>query len=121
VVVTQWGGFTSRRAWQRLDLSSFAGLELRVRGGGRTFEVDVDEGMRHRGREVNRRGAFSTTEEWTIVRVPFDTLRDTAHGDPVQVRPLDRSAIVSIGIYIADGQDGPFRLEVDSITAYRAE
>ncbi|MEM1096116.1 MAG: CIA30 family protein [Bacteroidota bacterium] len=120
-VVTQGGGFTSTRAWRDVDLSAYDGLELRVRGGGRTFEVDVDEGLRHRGREVNRRGAFPTTEEWAVVRIPFATLRDTAHGDPVEVRPLDRSAIVSIGIYIADGQDGPFRLQVDSISAYRAE
>ncbi|MEM6646916.1 MAG: CIA30 family protein [Bacteroidota bacterium] len=120
-VVTQGGGFTSTRAWHDVDLSGFDGLELRVRGGGRTFEVDVDEGLRDRGREVNRRGAFPTTDEWAVVRVPFALLRDTAHGNPVDVPPLDLSAIVSIGIYIVDGQDGPFQLEIDEISAYRAD
>jgi hypothetical protein len=31
------------------------------------------------------------------------------------------STVKSIGIYIIDGQDGPFRLEVDWIRAYHSE
>jgi hypothetical protein len=31
------------------------------------------------------------------------------------------SAVESIGIYIIDGKDGPFRLEVDWIRAYRKD
>jgi hypothetical protein len=68
---------------------------------------------------VTRRGPVPTTGAWKTVRVPFDTLEASAHGEPVSVDPLDRSAVTSIGIYIIDGQDGPFRLEVDWIRAYR--
>jgi hypothetical protein len=89
-----------------------------VRGGGRTFELDVDDGTRSRGREVTRRGAFPTTSDWQTVRVPLDALRASAHGEPVEVDALDLSAVQSIGLYIIDGQDGPFRLEVDWIHAY---
>ncbi|MEM1270559.1 MAG: CIA30 family protein [Bacteroidota bacterium] len=120
-VVTEGGGFTSTRARRQLDLSGYDGVELRVRGGGRTFELDVGQGTRDRGREVNRVGLFETTAEWKTVRVPFDTLETSAHGKPVDVAPLDRAAIESIGIYIADGKDGPFRLEVDWMRAYRAD
>ncbi|MCS3645161.1 CIA30 family protein [Salinibacter ruber] len=118
-VVTEGGGFTSVRAASRADLSGYDGIELRVRGGGRTFELDVDDGTRSRGREVSRRGPVPTRDAWTTVRVPFDSLEETAYGEPVRVDPLDRSAVQSIGIYIIDGQDGPFRLEVDWIRAYR--
>ena len=117
-VVTQGGGFTSVRARRDLDISAYDGIELRVRGGRRTFELDVDDGTQSRGREVNRVGTFPTAEAWQTVRVPFDDLETTAHGEPVSVDPLDRSAIRSVGIYIADGIDGPFRLEVDWIRAY---
>ncbi|PAP78681.1 hypothetical protein BSZ37_06870 [Rubrivirga marina] len=117
-VVTEGGGFTSVRAQRDLDLSAYDGVELRVRGGGRTFELDVDDGTRSRGREVNRVGTFPTTEDWQTVRIPFDGLETTAHGETVSVDPLDRSAVRSVGIYIADGIDGPFRLEVDWIRAY---
>ncbi|MEM1126380.1 MAG: CIA30 family protein [Bacteroidota bacterium] len=118
-VVTRGGGFTSVRAAQAVDLSSYDGLELRVRGGGRTFEVDVDDGTRSRGRQVNRRGVVPTTDAWTMVRVPFASLEATAHGNRVRVAPVDLTAIKTIGIYITDGIDGPFRLEVDEIRAYR--
>lgn len=118
-VVTEGGGFTSVRAAQQAELSGYDGIELRVRGGGRTFELDVDDGTRSRGREVNRRAPFPTSDTWETVRVPFASLEASAHGEPVSVDPLDLSAVRSIGIYIIDGNDGPFRLEVDWIRAYR--
>lgn len=120
-VVTEGGGFSSVRARRQVDLSGYDGIELRVRGGGRTFELDVDDGTRNRGREVNRRGPFPTSRSWQTVRVPFDALEASAHGEPVNAGALDRSAVRSIGIYIIDGNDGPFRLEVDWIRAYRNE
>lgn len=120
-LVTRGGGFTSVRARQRVDLQGYAGLELRVRGGGRTFEVEVDDGTRRRWRSVSRRAPFETTATWTWVRVPFEALRSSIFGEPVDAKPVDLSAIRAIGLYILDGQDGPFRLEVDTIRAYRAE
>ena len=120
-VVTEGGGFSSVRAGRKVDLSGYDGIELRVRGGGRTFELDVSDGTESRGREVNRRGPFPTTGSWKTVRVPFDSLEETAHGEPVSPGPLNLAAVTSIGIYIIDGKDGPFRLEVDWIRAYREE
>jgi hypothetical protein len=118
-VVTAGGGFTSIRATRQVDLSGYDGIALRVRGGGRTFELDVDDGTRSQGREVNRRGPVPTSGTWETVRVPFASLEESAHGEPVRVDPLDRSAVQSIGVYIIDGNDGPFRLEIDWVRAYR--
>jgi hypothetical protein len=118
-VVTEGGGFASVRAGRQVDLSGYDGLALRVRGGGRTFALDVSDGTQDRGREVTRRGPVPTGASWATVRVPFAALEASAHGEPVRVAPLDRSAVQSIGIYIIDGTDGPFRLEVDWIRAYR--
>lgn len=120
-VVTEGGGFSSVRVGRQMDLSGYDGIELRVRGGGRTFELDVDDGTRSQGREVNRRGPFPTSGSWETVRVPFASLKESAHGEPVNAPRLDRSAVKSIGIYIIDGRDGPFRLEVDWIRAYRQD
>ena len=120
-VVTEGGGFTSTRAPLGADLSSADGVELRVRGGGRTFEVDLSDGTRDRGREVGRRGPVPTSPDWQTVRVAFADLETTAHGEPVDVDPLDTSAVQSLALYIIDGQDGPFRLEVDWIRTYQAD
>lgn len=118
-LVTQGGGFTSVRTERSVDLESYEGLELRVRGGGRTFEVEVDDDTQRRGRSVSRRAPFETQAEWAWVRVPFSELRTTIFGQPVSVPSIDLSNVERIGLYILDGQDGPFRLEVDEIRAYR--
>lgn len=118
-LVTQGGGFTSIRADQSLNLEGYDGLELRVRGNGRTFEVAVSDGTRLRGRTVSRRAPFETSAEWAVVRVPFSAFRTTIFGRPVKVAPLDLSKVKRIGLYMVDGKDGPFRLEVDTIRAYR--
>ena len=117
-LVTAGGGFTSARVERSVDLSAYDGVELRVRGGGRTFEVEVNDATRDRRREVSRRAPFPTTADWRTVRVPFSSLESTAFGEPVDAGPLDRAGVESFGLFIADGQDGPFRLEVDRVRAY---
>ena len=117
-LVTRDGGFTSARVEHRADLSAYDGVELRVRGGGRTFEMEVNDATRNRQREVSRRAPFPTADEWQTVRIPFADLTSTAFGEPVDVGPLDQANVESFGIFIADGQDGPFELEVDWVRPY---
>lgn len=117
-LVTQGGGFTSVRASRGIVLTGQVGLELRVRGSGRQFEVELDDGLRAYGRNVSRRAPFPTSNEWTVVRVPFNALRNTIFGREVNAPAIDLSRIRGVGIYIADAQDGPFRLEVDYIRTY---
>jgi NADH dehydrogenase [ubiquinone] 1 alpha subcomplex assembly factor 1 len=117
-LVTQGGGFTLVRAQRAVDLSGYVGLELRVRGSGRTFEVELDDGHREFGRRVSRRAAFATSADWTVVRVPFSVLRSTVFGRVVSAPPLNAARIRSVGLFMADRQDGAFALEVDYILAY---
>jgi len=119
-LVTQGGGFTSVRARRTVDLTGNAGIELRVRGSGRQFELEVNDGLQGYGRNVSRRAPFPTTAEWTLVRVPFNMLRSTIFGREVNAAPIDVARIQSVGVFIADGKDGPFALEVDYIRAYGA-
>ncbi|MEO0558260.1 MAG: CIA30 family protein [Bacteroidota bacterium] len=119
-LVTRGGGFTSIRTPKRVDLSGFDGVELRVRGSGREFEVEVDDGTRFRRfRSVSRRAPFPTTANWQIVRVPFASLQSSVFGQRVRAPAIDPSQVQSFSLFIADGQDGPFRLDVDWIRAYR--
>ena len=116
-LVTRDGGFSQTRAQKDVDLSDYSAVELRVRGGGRSFWVEVDDGTKDGDRDVARRGEFDTSDDWQTVRVPFDDLEATVHGEPIDVAPLAPEAVESIALYIADGQDGPFELEVDWIRA----
>lgn len=119
-LVTQGGGFTLTRARCVVDLTGQTGLELRVRGTGRQFQVEVDDGERRFGRNVSRRASFPTTPEWTVVRMPFSALRNTIFGQNVNAAPINLARIQSVGLYMADGRDGPFQLEVDFIRSYDA-
>lgn len=119
-LVTQGGGFTLTRARRTADLTGQVGVELRVRGNGRRFEVELDDGTRRFGRPVSRRASFATSADWTVVRVPFSTLRSTIFGQAVSAAPFDPARLQSVGLYMADGQDGAFRLEVDYIGGYAA-
>ncbi len=119
-LVTTGGGFTLTRARCDADLTGHIGVELRARGSGRSFQVELDDGTRQYGRSVSRRAPFPTSAEWTIVRVPFTALRNTIFGQTVDAPPLNVARIQSVGLYMADGRDGPFVLEVDSIRAYAA-
>jgi hypothetical protein len=119
-LVTQGGGFTSVRARRAVDLTGEDGLELRVRGSGRPFEVELDDGQRRFGRTVSRRAPVPTTAEWPVVRVPFSALRNSIFGQPVNAPPIDLTRIQSVGLYMLDGRDGPFRVEVDYIRSYVA-
>ncbi|WP_147307705.1 CIA30 family protein [Wenzhouxiangella sediminis] len=120
-LVTRGGGFTSVRTFQSFDLAGFEGLELKVRGNGRSFEVEVNDGQRVGWRGVSRRAPFETQSDWQTVRVPFSALRATIFGRRVDAPPVDLSEIERIGFYILDGRDGPFELEVEFIRAYRAQ
>jgi NADH dehydrogenase [ubiquinone] 1 alpha subcomplex assembly factor 1 len=116
-LVTQGGGFTLVRAQRDVNLTGFDALELRVRGSGRSFQVELGDEVRGYGRNVSRRASFETSAEWNVVRVPFTALRSTIRGREVDAPPIDIARIQSVGIYMADGKDGAFRLEVDYIRA----
>ncbi|MEM8601133.1 MAG: CIA30 family protein [Bacteroidota bacterium] len=120
-LVTRGGGFTSIRTRRLVDLSDYDGVELRVRGSGRTFEVEVDDGTQRGWRRVSRRAAFETDAEWTWVQIPFSTLRTTVFGQAVSAPETDLTQVQAFGIYILDGIDGDFELEVDAMRAYRDE
>jgi NADH dehydrogenase [ubiquinone] 1 alpha subcomplex assembly factor 1 len=119
-LVTRGGGFTSVRTRRVLDLTGQTGLELRVRGNGRPFEIELDDGRTSGWRSVSHRAPFMTSADWTVVRVPFRAFRSSVFGQAVNAPPVNLAGIQSVGIYILDGRDGPFQLEVDFIRTYRA-
>jgi hypothetical protein len=65
-LVTQGGGFTSVRARRDVDLSGEDGLELRVRGSGRPFEVELDDGQRRFGPRLLQTGSDNDLFDDTI-------------------------------------------------------
>jgi monofunctional biosynthetic peptidoglycan transglycosylase len=114
------GGFASVRSRPELrDLSGFDGIIVRVRGDGRRYGLrlrtsDAFDGVSYQAVVEPPAG------EWADIAVPFSDFRPVYRGrEVVDHPPLDASRVTNFGFMIAR-QEGPFRLDIDSIHAYAA-
>ncbi|MEM1424577.1 MAG: CIA30 family protein, partial [Planctomycetota bacterium] len=129
---TAGGGFVSVRAGDtRWDLGGYDGIVARVRGDARTYQFRIRTDQRVRGRVVSYGGEFRVNESeatgrdataWREVFVPFASFRPSWRGQDLTgtAEPLDASRARELGIIVADGEDGPFYLEIDWIKAVRS-
>ena len=121
VSLENYGGFASVRSKAgEYDLGSFAGILLRFRGDGKRYKLvlktdDAFEGTLYQV-------SFETLKDtWEIVRIPFREFVPTFRGRLLNnAPPLDNRSIKTFGFLIADKQEGPFTLEIQSIAAYAA-
>lgn len=111
------GGFASiRTADKAFDLGGAAAVVMRVRGDGRRYQLRLATDARHRGITVSYGREFATQDgHWIEARVPIDGLVATARGTRLDGPPFDPTRVREIALLIADGQEGPFALDVDWI------
>ncbi len=119
---TNGGGFASIRSRELCSaLASFTAVQLRVAGDGREWACDFRAAATPRGFGVTWKARFRTQQDrTTVVRLPFTAFRPTWRGRlvPAERIPPDEVfpvAMESVGFTIADGRDGPFRLEVQAV------
>ncbi len=120
IINTNGGGFSSVRTDMRPGyLSEATGLSLRIKSDGRSYKVTLRTDERYRLRPVSFQAEIPQipTGEWSSVTVPFEALEASVFGRSVMGANFDRSDVEELGIILADGQDGPFRLEVEWINA----
>lgn len=113
------GGFASvRAAVDHRDLATYAGLEIRVRGDGRTYQLRLRTNDRFDG--IAYRTVFATRDgEWLTVRRSFTDFRPTFRGrTPTDAAPLDPAKIHQVGFLLADGRPGAFSLEIDFVRTW---
>lgn len=107
------GGFAS--VWRRparYELAGTEGLRMRVRGDGRTYRVRLTTPGLPDG--VSYQLPIETTADtWTEHELPYTAFEPRFRGRRVNVAPLDPAQIREIGLLISDGQEGPFRLELE--------
>jgi len=113
------GGFASVRSTEgSYDLSDHAGLVVRVRGDGKRYGLRLRTSESFDG--VNYQVDLDPgAGQWRDLELPFSSFRPVHRGRPVLDHPpLDPAAIRTFGLIIAGRQEGPFRLELESIAAY---
>jgi NADH dehydrogenase [ubiquinone] 1 alpha subcomplex assembly factor 1 len=119
VSLENFGGFASVRSFPgNYDLSAFEGVELEVRGDGKTYKFSLTTDPRFDS--VVYRAVFTLLPGgWSVVRIPFTEFKPMFRGNVVSgAPPLDPARIVTFGFLVSDRQEGNFRLEIRSISAY---
>jgi len=119
VINTNGGGFSSVRARLPDDvLVGYSQLHIRLNTFGRQYAVNFGDA---RYRNVSHRAALpaSPGDVWQEVVVDFTQTVPTRIGFRIDARPFATSAINEISLILADGADGPFRMEVEWIKACR--
>ena len=113
------GGFASVRSSEgRYDLATFDGLVVRARADGKRYGLRLRTAAAFDG--VNYQVDLAPDRTWQDLWCPFRDFRPVFRGRPaVGHPPLDPANIKTFGLIIAHRQAGPFRLEIESIAAYR--
>ena len=120
---TRGGGFSSIRTGDlALDLSAYAGLRLYVKGDGRRYTWRLATNAAWNGRPVSYWAEFDTVkDEWITVDIPFAGFVPRFRGYELPGPELDSGDITGMGLMIYDREDGPFRLQLGSVSAYTPE
>jgi hypothetical protein len=117
VTNTNGGGFASIRSTPRqLDLGEFRSLGIRFSGDGRTYTFRLKSSQSR----IAYWAEFPTKENaWQEIVIPIASFQPRWRGRILDEPSIEPSDINEFGIMIYDGQDGPFRLVVDSIKVFQ--
>jgi len=115
------GGFASvRAAVGHRDLSTYGGLEIRVLGDGRIYQLRLRTNDRVDG-IVNSIAIETRSGGWLTVRRAFTEFLPTFRGrTPASAAPLDPAQVHQVGFLLADKQPGEFSLEIDFVRTWAA-
>ena len=133
---TDGGGFSSvRTELEPGELSAATGIAMRVKSDGRAYKITLKTDARHDSRPVSFQAPIATDSagvniqgvniqelntqgQWSDVKIPFSELKPSIRGRTLEAVLFDSAKVETLGIIIADGQDGSFRLEIDEIKTF---
>ena len=118
---TDGGGFSSvRTELEPGELSAATGIAMRVKSDGRAYKITLKTDARHDSRPVSFQAkiAGAVAGQWSEVNIPFTDLKPSVHGRAVEGLVFDSARVESVGIIIADSQDGAFQIGVAWIKTY---
>jgi NADH dehydrogenase [ubiquinone] 1 alpha subcomplex assembly factor 1 len=112
------GGFASVRRSIDADLAGVTSFRLKVRGDGRRYQLRLRTDDDFDG--LSWRALFDTGSSSLVVELRIEDFEPVFRGRRVDsAGRLDASLIRQIGFLLADGPEGEFWLEVDSVECLR--
>ncbi|MEO1591721.1 MAG: CIA30 family protein [Cyanobacteria bacterium J06632_22] len=124
------GGFASVRSRNfepPLNLSTYTGIELTVRGDGQRYKFFLRDG--NAWDSVAYAYSFDTTaDEWVTVRIPFEQMQPVLRARVVERPPLNAGRIYSLQFMLSKFEydralnprfaAGPFQLLIQAVRVY---
>lgn len=99
------------------DVEDYSGFKLKVRTDGRMYVMNVRRDDMYYSEDVWQSVLQTPPGEWQEVVIPFNSFVLTWRGKvDTSIRKQDFSFLKSFGFLMADRQNGPFSLEIQSIT-----
>ena len=117
------GGFASFRSRvSDYDIDESDGLQVRVKGDGRTYIFSVDL----TGVPIPAGGYWQEFEteagRWMDIRLPYEDFVPTAFGQELPGLPeVTADRIDGMGVFLADKVAGGFTIDFDSISTYSGQ
>jgi monofunctional biosynthetic peptidoglycan transglycosylase len=99
----------------RFDLKEFNGLELRIKGDNKTYQLrlQTDAG------QIAYSASLLASSDWQTLRLAFADFKPTFRGRDVLGAPrLNQSSINAVALMVSDKQTGEFELLIDYIKAF---
>jgi len=118
VINTNGGGFSSlRRSTAPGEMANAQNIGLKLRQDGRAYRLSFRTNERYRGRLVSYQLAIPQTPkgEWAEVSIPLSGFRTSLFGREISAARFNPAQVSEIGIIIADGIDGSFRIDVKTV------
>ncbi len=116
VINTNGGGFSSvRRGVEPGSLRGAKSVTMRIKSDGRAYRLRFRTNVTYYGRRIAFQKAIPVTNpgEWETVTVSLNNMRASLFGRTIRGADFIPGDAVETGFILADGIDGPFRLEVD--------
>ena len=114
------GGFASVRSGaQDFYLADYDGILVKVRSDGKQYSLRIRTTQQFD--DVGYTAPLKAKGgKWVVAKIPFCVFRAVYHGREVPDHPeLDPGKIKMFGLLISNKQEGPFRLELEWLKAYR--
>jgi hypothetical protein len=108
------GGFASMRFPAKFTQATHS-LELVARGQGNRYKFTL---RTEKAPQVLYESDFLAEASWQTYRFKVEEFKSTYRGRFVQARALSFSDVSEFGILIADKQEGDFRLQIQTLTAF---
>jgi hypothetical protein len=134
-LIVEGGGFCGARTASRdLDLGGYDGIQLRVRGDGQTYKLNLKTADQEDAPESTYQAQFDTVAgEWTTVSLPWHEFVPVKRAQVDRTKPaVDPTEVRQFGLVLSrfefngyanpNYRPGQFKLEIDGgLSAYRAE